>query len=97
MLFDDINVDTIVHNDELYINVNQLSSHIYTAAKGFIEEAKYIEKAIGGISSQEKTYIGGIAEGMYSIVLLLTQGKAESDIHGIDTIEELIKRFEDNV
>lgn len=97
MLFDEINLDTITKDDELYVNVKQLYYHIYTAATGFIEEAKYIDKVIGGMNPHEKTYIGGLAQGMYSIALLLQQGKDEADVNNINTIEDFLKEFGDNV
>jgi len=97
MLFDEIEVDTVISDGELFINVDQLSSHIHASALSFAKESKEIHDYFGGMTEKERAYISGMIQGMATICIMLLQGKDEHDVNQIETIEDLLKGFNDDV
>jgi hypothetical protein len=95
MLFDDINIDTITHEDELYINVEQLYKHILGSVEVFSQEAAHLAKTFG-MPRDEKYFTMGIVEGMWSIAAILGYGNKQFEFDSVQTVEDLMKRFWDN-
>lgn len=97
MLFDELSIDTTMHNGELFANVNQLYEHLYTATHGFAEEASIVNQRVQPpFSDTERAYISGLVQGMFSVVLMLQQGKTEAEVDSVNTVEDFLKMFEDN-
>lgn len=94
MLFDDINIETITHEDQLYINVEQLYSHILGSAEMFAQEASHLAKSFG-MPRDEKYFTMGIVEGMWSVAAVLSYGNKQFEFDSVETVEDLMKRFWD--
>lgn len=92
MLFDDINIDTITHNDELYINVEQLYNHILGSAETFGREAAILAKSFG-MPRDEKYFTMGLIEGMWSVAAVLSYGSKQFEFDSVKTVEDLMDRF----
>lgn len=92
MLFDDINIDTVTHEDELYINVEQLYKHILGSAETFSQEAAYLANNFG-MPRDEKYFTMGIVEGMWSIAAILKYGNKQFEFDSVKTVEDLVNRF----
>lgn len=92
MLFDDINIDTVTHEDELYINVEQLYNHIIGSAETFSQEAAYLAKNFG-MPRDEKYFTMGIVEGMWSIAAILNYGNQQFEFDSIKTVEDFLNKF----
>lgn len=94
MLFDELEVDTITHNDELYIGVSQLVKHLEGSISQFIAKSDQFHK-IMPMNVPERAFIMGVIEGMSSVLVLLEQGNNEYKIGSLDTIDDLLERFKD--
>jgi hypothetical protein len=92
MLFDEIKIDTITYNDQLYINVEQLHNHILGSAEIFSNETAELAKSFG-ISRDEKYFTLGLIEGMWSVALMLGYGNRQYELNSVNTVEDLLKRF----
>lgn len=92
MLFDEIKIDTITHNDELYINVEQLYNHILGSTEIFSNETARLANLVG-ISRDEKYFTMGLIEGMWSVALMLGYGNKQYQFDSVNTVEDLLKRF----
>jgi hypothetical protein len=95
MLFDDINVDTIKQDDELYVNVDQLYNHLAGSTEIFAQESAALAKEFG-ITREEKVFTMGLIQGMWSVVMMLQQAQDEHAFDSIETVEDLLQRFKDN-
>jgi hypothetical protein len=94
-LFNELSLKTITHDDELYLNVKDLSYHIVNALYGFALESKQLG-AVRAYSSEESAFLMGIGEGMNSIALMLSQGGVEEEFHrNINTVEDLLNTLGD--
>lgn len=97
MLFDDLSIDTTIHNGELFANVDQLYEHLYSATHGFADEARIANQRINPpFTDVERAYISGLVQGMFSVVLMLQQGKVEADVDSLNTVEDFLRMLEDN-
>ena len=94
MLFDEIKIDTITHDDELYINVEQLCNHILGSVEVFSNETAHLAKMFG-MPRDEKYFAMGLVEGMWSIALMLGYGNKQFEFDSVKTVEDLIKKFWD--
>ena len=92
MLFDEIKIDTITHDDQLYINVEQLYNHILGSVELFSNETQQLAKILG-MPRDEKYFVMGLVEGMWSIALMLGYGNKQFQFDSVNTVEDLIKRF----
>lgn len=92
MLFDDIRVDTTIHNDELYVNVEQLYHHLAGSTELFSQEAYEMAKRFG-ITRDEKYFVQGLVQGMWSIVMMLRFGNQEHEFESVKTVDDLLERF----
>lgn len=92
MLFDEIKIDTITHDDQLYINVEQLYNHILGSVEIFSSETAQLAKILG-MPRDEKYFVMGLVEGMWSIALMLGYGNKQYQFDSANTVEDLIKRF----
>jgi hypothetical protein len=95
MLFDEINIDTITKNGELYVSVPQLASHLAKAVQAFAIESRQLSLIVP-LTEEESTFIMGLVNGMQNVVMMLSQGNSESKISNINTVEELLERFKND-
>jgi hypothetical protein len=95
MLFDEIKVDTITKDGELYVSVPQLASHLARAVQEFAIESRHLS-LIAPLTAEESTFIMGLVNGMQNVVMMLSQGNSESKISNINTVEELLERFKND-
>lgn len=88
-LFDEIKVDTLFHDDEIYVNARQFAWHVAKAIEKFTLES-YEESGRRKFSKEESAFFAGIIEGMANINLLLSQGGVEEEFDKtINTVEDL--------
>jgi hypothetical protein len=92
MLFDDIKVDTTIHNNELYVNVEQLHQHLTGSTELFSQEAYEMSKKFG-ITRDEKYFVQGLVQGMWSVVMMLKFGNQEHEFESVQTVDDLLERF----
>lgn len=92
MLFDDIKVETLIHNDQLYVNVEQLHTHLAGSTEQFSQEVYESAKRFG-ISRDEKYFVQGLVQGMWSIVMMLRYGNQEYEFESVETVNDLLERF----
>lgn len=90
-LFEEIKVDTLLHEDDIYVNARQFAWHIAKAIEQFILES-HEHARHQKFSKEEVAFLSGIVEGMSSINLLLSQGGVEEEFSKtINTVEDLFK------
>lgn len=94
MLFDDLNLSTIIHDDELYVNVEQLYKHLLGSMQEFSYEA-YEMAQKNEMTKEEKVLVSGLIQGMWSVVMMLRFGNEEFEFKSIETVDDLMKRFWD--
>ena len=92
MIFDDLEINNLVKDNELYVCVSDLSNHLLKAVKEFSEETQQISHFVR-ITEHEKAFITGLVNGMYNVVLMLTQSEDEYKLKQINTIDELLEKF----
>jgi hypothetical protein len=92
MLFDDINVSTITHNNQLYVNVEELHQHLVGSTHEFSREAYEMAQKIG-ITEEEKILIHGLVQGMWSVVMMLRFGNQEFKFESVETVDDLLNKF----
>lgn len=94
-LFEDINLETIDKDGELFINARQLSWYLVSAM-----ETMYAESVDDSIkkpfSIEEFYYFYGLMTGINSVVMVISQGGIEHDFHTkINSVEDLMQFFKD--
>lgn len=92
MLFDDLKINYLVNDRKLYVHVNDLSEHLKKSLDEFIHESEAISLVVP-LTELEKTFIMGIASGMHNVILMLRQSNDEYGLNGINTVEELLEKF----
>lgn len=92
MIFDDLKIGNIVKDDELYVCVSDLSQHLLKAVKEFSDESEQLSHFVK-LTDHEKAFITGLVNGMYNVVLMLAQSEDEYKLKQIDTIDELLEKF----
>ena len=92
MLFDEIKVNTITHDNELYVNVEQLYQHLAGSTQEFSKESYEMAQKFG-ITRDEKYFVTGLIQGMWSVVMMLRQGNQEFKFDSIETVEDLMESF----
>ena len=92
MLFDEIKVNSITHNNELYVNVEQLYQHLAGSTQEFSKETYQMAQKFG-ITADEKYFVIGMVQGMWSVVLMLKHGDQEFKFESIETVDDLVKKF----
>lgn len=92
MLFDEINIDTVTQDNELYVNVEQLRDHLLGSSELFSQETAALAREFG-ISKDEKYYSMGLIHGMLSVATMLKQGDQEFKFDSVETVEDLMKGF----
>lgn len=94
MLFDEINVDIITKDNELYVNVAQLANHLSKSISEFAHESSQLAK-IFPLDVRERAFVVGLIEGMQSVTVMLKQADDEHTISNIHTIDEFLERLKD--
>jgi hypothetical protein len=92
MLFDDLNLSTIIHENELYVNVEQLYKHLAGSTQEFSHEAYEMAQKTG-ITEEERIFINGLIQGMWSIVMMLNHGDQEFKFESVKTVDDLVEKF----
>lgn len=92
MLFDEIKIDTITQDNQLYVNVEQLLDHLAGSTETFSQETALLAKEFG-ITRDEKYFVTGLIQGMWSVVMMLRQGNQEFKFDSIETVEDLMESF----
>lgn len=92
MIFNEINIRTIEKDGSLYVNVLDLAKHLDNATKDFAAESKNLSEIIQ-LTEEESAFIMGLINGMYNVVIMLSQGNDEHEMSNINTVEELLERF----
>lgn len=95
MIFDDLKINTLTHDGELYVLVSDLSEHLSKAVEEFADETEQLSHVVK-LTEQEKTFIVGLVNGMYNVVLMLTQSQDEHKLKEINTIEDLLEKFNES-
>lgn len=95
MIFDELKINTIVHENELYVRVSDLTQHLSNAVNEFADETDALSKIIK-LTELERTFIIGLVNGMYNVVLMLTQSHDEHELKQINTIDELLEKFNEH-
>ena len=88
-LFEEIGVDSIVHEDEIFINARQFAWHIAKAIEAFVTDSYEAAKVVK-FTKEAAAFMSGVVEGMGNINLLLSQGGVEKEFdYTIHTVEDL--------
>jgi hypothetical protein len=91
-MFEELEIDALEINNDLYVNVKQLFDHIIKATDSFKSETEAIAKLVG-TTPQEKYFCMGIVQGMYNIAVMLKHGRDESSFESVETVEDMVKKF----
>lgn len=95
MLFDDLKINNLTYDGELYVRVSDLAQHLSKAVHEFADETEALSKIVK-LESKERVFIMGLLEGMYNVVVMLTQTHDEYELTKINTIEELLEKFNES-
>lgn len=95
MIFDDLEINTLTYNDNLYVKVSDLAQHLSKAVNEFADETEALSHVVR-LTEQEKTFIMGLINGMYNVVVMLTQSHEEHELTKINTIDELLEKFNES-
>lgn len=95
-LFDELNLSTVKQDDDVFVSAKELAWHIVDTMKILSEEAE-IDNKRNPFSSEEMHYFSGVMSGMNSVVLLLSQGGVEEELHeNINSVEDLLRYMKDD-
>jgi hypothetical protein len=90
-LFDELNIKHKMIDDDVWVNLPDLSDHLLSAVKKFVH-GSFEESTVRPIGMIEQAFLRGIAEGMMSVISLLAQSGIEIEFsEKINTVEDLIK------
>lgn len=95
MIFDELEINTIIHNDELYVDVSGLAQHLSKAVDEFSDETEALSRVLK-LTEREKTFIMGLISGMHNVVLMLNQSNDEYELKQINTVDELLEKFNES-
>jgi hypothetical protein len=92
-LFDELKIRYQTIDDDVWVNLSDLSNHLLRATKEFAEES-VVSSWDKPVQLSEAIFFRGLAEGMMSIVALLAQGGVEAEFHEkVHTVEDLLKKL----
>jgi hypothetical protein len=93
-LLDDLNIKYQTVDDDIWVNLPDLSDHLLNAVKKFVH-GSFKESTVGPVGIIEQAFLRGIAEGMMSVVTLLAQSGVEIEFsEKINTVEDLLKTLD---
>jgi len=92
MFFDEIKIETIERDSKLYIDVEQLYNHILGSAEIFANESANLANKVG-ITKDEKYFVMGLVEGMWSVALMLGYGNKQYQFNSVQTVEDIMEKF----
>lgn len=95
MIFDELEIDSVRQDGNIYVNADSLANHIIRAANQISHDASVMSSFVP-IPAREKYYVMGILQGMSNVVMLLQQGNNESKIEDLNTIEDLLEKFREH-
>lgn len=95
MLFDDLKINNLVHDGMLYVRVSDLAEHLARSAQEFSDESEALSHLIR-LTEKEKAFIMGLVNGMYNVIIMLTQSDDEHELRKINTIDELLEKFNES-
>lgn len=92
-LLDEVNIRTRLFNDEIWVNLKDLSDFLLNSVKDFSDEI-FKESLQRPLNPTEAMLFKGLAEGMLNIVALLSQGGMEAEMNAkINTVEDFLKNI----
>jgi cell division protein ZapA (FtsZ GTPase activity inhibitor) len=94
MIFDDLEIDSLIHDGKLYVCVSDLKEHLSKAVHEFSNETEALSHVFK-MTQREKAFVMGLINGMYNVVMMLTQSQDEYKLGQINTIDELLEKFND--
>lgn len=95
-LFEELNLSTVKQDNDIFISARELAWHIVDTMKILSEEA-FIDNKRQPFNSEEIHYFSGVMQGMNSVVLLLSQGGVEEELHeNINSVEDLLRYMKDD-
>lgn len=98
-MFHDINIDSKIIDDKIYVSVQDLANHLYFSALKFHEECNEL-KLLGKMDGYQALHDYGVATGMLTIVRFLAQGgvefQIENQIHNVNDLLSMIDKKRSN-
>jgi len=92
-LLDEVNIRTKLFDDEIWVNLKDLSDFLLKSVKDFSDDV-FKESLNRPLNQSEAMLFKGLAEGMLNVVALLSQGGMEAEINTkINTVEDLMDKF----
>jgi hypothetical protein len=89
-LLDEISVRNTLIDDEIWVNLTDLSNFLMDSVKEFADNI-FAQSLVHPLSPVEAMMFKGVAEGMVNVVALLSQGGMEAEINKkINTVQDLI-------
>ena len=93
-VFKEINVQTIIEREEVWVNLIDITSHLNKAIYTLTLELS-VEHELNPIKDTEKYFMAGLVEGMRSVAQLFAQEGAESFIDTqVNNVEDLFKSLD---
>jgi hypothetical protein len=90
-LFDELEIRYQTINDDIWVNLPDLSNHLLNATKNFVNSS-FQESISRPMDVPEQVFMRGIAEGMMSVVTLLAQSGVEIEFsEKINTVGDFLK------
>jgi hypothetical protein len=94
-LLDDLKIRYKTVDDEIWVNLSDLSTHFLKTTHEFAQETVAVSW-INPMRIDEAMFVRGMTEGMISIVTLLAQAGIEAEFHEkINTVEDLINTLKE--
>jgi len=93
-VFKEINVQTIIEREEVWVNLIDITSHLNKAIYTLTLELA-VENELQPLKDTEKYFMAGLVEGMRSVAQLFAQEGAESFIDTqVKNVEDLFKTLD---
>jgi len=93
-LFNDLNIRHIVLDDDSYVSLSDLCNHFIGA---ITTEIMRQAETMHTLTLKQRIFFAGFVEGASSVANSLAEMKDVQTLHTrINTVEDLIKRIEDN-
>jgi hypothetical protein len=94
-LFDELKIRYQTIDDDIWVNLSDLSNHLLRATREFAEES-VVSSWDKPVQLSEAIFFRGLAEGMMSIVALLAQGGVEAEFHErVHTVGDFLNRMDE--
>jgi hypothetical protein len=95
-LLDELNIRYTTINDDVWVNIGDLSSHLLKTVNDFAEDS-VVYSWNNPLKPTDAMFLRGITEGMLGVIALLAQGGIEAEFHEkVNTVEDLIQTLKEN-